>query len=129
MEDDRARLVVILAGYEAEMQRMLDVNPGLRSRVQAVLTFADYSPPQLAEVYARMAAADGWKLEDGAREKAAATLAAMHAAKDAAWANARTARSLFEQTRARHALRVTADGVIAAEELDALVADDVPPAS
>jgi SpoVK/Ycf46/Vps4 family AAA+-type ATPase len=126
MEDDRSRLVVILAGYEAEMQQLLDVNPGLRSRVQSVLTFADYTPDQLAEVYARMAAADGWKLDDGAREKVAATLVAMHAAKDAAWANARTARSLFEDTLAGHALRVTADGVITTEELDRLVAADVP---
>ena len=126
MEDDRDRLVVILAGYDTEMQRLLDLNPGLRSRVQGVVAFADYTPEQLAEVYARMAAADGWRLDDDAREKAVATLTARHAARDAAWANARTARALFEETLARHALRVTADGVIAPHELDHLVADDVP---
>ena len=129
MEDDRERLVVILAGYTAEMETLLEVNPGLRSRVQAVLRFDDYSPEELTEVFARMAAADGWKLAGDARARAAETLTAMHAAKDESWANARTARSLFEQTLARHALRVTADGVIAPEELDALVADDVPPPS
>jgi hypothetical protein len=129
MEDDRDRLVVILAGYDAEMETLLELNPGLRSRVQAVLRFADYSAEELTEVYARMAAADGWKLEDGARARAAETLAAMHAAKDKSWANARTARSLFEATLARHALRVTADGVIATEELDRLLPDDVPPFS
>jgi predicted ATPase with chaperone activity len=129
MEDDRDRLVVILAGYDAEMETLLELNPGLRSRVQAVLRFADYSADQLTEVYARMAAADGWKLEDGTRARAAETLAAMHAAKDESWANARTARSLFEATLARHALRVTADGVIATEELDRLLPDDVPPFS
>ncbi len=126
MEDDRDRLVVILAGYDKEMEGLLEVNPGLRSRVQAVLRFADYSPEQLAEVYARMAQTDGWKLDDATRTRAAEALMAMHAARDASWANARTARSLLEQTLARHALRVTADGVITTEELDRLVADDVP---
>lgn len=126
MEDDRERLVVILAGYTAEMEKLLDVNPGLRSRVQAVLRFEDYTPEQLAEVYARLAQADGWRLEPGTRERAASRLAAMHAARDASWANARTARALLEQTLARHALRVTADGVIADEELDRLLPDDVP---
>lgn len=126
MEDDRERLVVILAGYSAEMQRLLDLNPGLRSRVQGVIEFADYTPEQLAEVYARMAAADGWKLDGGAAAKVAAALADRHAARDASWANARTARALFEETLARHALRVTADGVITPDELDHLVAADVP---
>jgi tetratricopeptide (TPR) repeat protein len=126
MEDDRERLVVILAGYSAPMQELLSLNPGLRSRVQAVIEFADYTPEQLAEVYARMAEADGWRLDDAAREKAAATIAARHAAKDESWANARTARALFEETLARHALRVTADGVIDREELDHLLAEDIP---
>lgn len=129
MEDDRERLVVILAGYDAEMQRLLEVNPGLRSRVQAVLRFADYSPGQLTEVFTRMAAADGWRLDDATRARAAETLGALHAAKDAGWANARTARSLLEATLARHALRVTEDGVITADELDRLVESDVPPPS
>jgi hypothetical protein len=128
MEDDRSRLVVILAGYDAEMQAMLDVNPGLRSRVQSVLTFSDYTPEELAEVFTRMAATDGWKLDDAARAKAAATLAEMHAAHDRSWANARTARGLLEATLARHALRVTADGKITPDELDHLVAGDVPDA-
>jgi AAA+ superfamily predicted ATPase len=126
MEDDRGRLVVILAGYTHEMEALLDLNPGLRSRVQAVVAFADYTAEELAEVYARLAQGDGWKLDAGARAKAAATLATMYAGRDETWANARTARALLEETLARHALRVTADGVVAGEELDQIHAADVP---
>ena len=126
MEDDRERFVVVLAGYDAEMQALLDVNPGLRSRVQDVLRFADYTPEELTEVFARLAARDGWKLDDATRAAAGARLTAMHAARDASWANARTARALLEQTLANHALRVTADGQITPDELDRLAPTDVP---
>lgn len=126
MEDDRGRLVVILAGYDAPMQELLDVNPGLRSRVQAVLQFADYAPEQLAEIFARMAAAGGWRIDEATRARAAERLTVLHQVKDASWANARTARALLEETLARHALRVTADGQVSREELDHLVAEDVP---
>lgn len=42
MEDDRSRLVVILAGYPEPMDRMLESNPGLKSRVPRHLTFVDH---------------------------------------------------------------------------------------
>ena len=48
MEDDRERLVVILAGYPAPMARLLGSNPGLSSRFSRHLTFADYTPANSA---------------------------------------------------------------------------------
>ncbi len=48
MEDDRQRLVVLLAGYPEPMQNLLDSNPGLSSRFQRTLHFPDYS---VAECY------------------------------------------------------------------------------
>src|SRR6202008_4338444 len=41
-EDDRERLVVILAGYPDEMKELLKSNPGLSSRFNRVLHFDDY---------------------------------------------------------------------------------------
>ena len=49
MEDDRARLVVVFAGYDEPMLRMLEMNPGLKSRVSTTLHFRTYGAHDLAE--------------------------------------------------------------------------------
>ena len=43
MEDDRERLVVILASYTQEMKEFIDSNPGLQSRFNRYIEFKDYS--------------------------------------------------------------------------------------
>ncbi|MFC7100302.1 AAA family ATPase [Nonomuraea rubra] len=44
-EDDRDRLIIILAGYEQEMGSFLSSNPGLASRFATRVRFPGYSPP------------------------------------------------------------------------------------
>jgi hypothetical protein len=126
MEDDRSRLVVILAGYPHEMEQLIAANTGLRSRLQATLTFTDYDAPQLGEIFDVIAERDHWKLTPAARSRAHATLAAMHEQRGPDWANARTARTFFERCLAHQALRVTADGVVEGDDLDTIDEADVP---
>ena len=51
MEDDRDRLIVILAGYPNEMQRFIDTNPGLQSRFSRYIHFPDYSAKELYVIF------------------------------------------------------------------------------
>ena len=55
MENDRDRLVVIVAGYRADLDMFLDTNEGLRSRFTRSIDFPSYSPKELVEIAHRMA--------------------------------------------------------------------------
>lgn len=55
MENDRDRLVVIIAGYRADLDKFLDTNEGLRSRFTRNIDFPSYSAPELVEIAHKMA--------------------------------------------------------------------------
>jgi SpoVK/Ycf46/Vps4 family AAA+-type ATPase len=56
MEDYRDDLVVIVAGYLGEMKKFIGMNPGLRSRFNKYINFADYSPEEMMEIFKRQCA-------------------------------------------------------------------------
>jgi hypothetical protein len=50
MENHRDELVVFGAGYAKAMDRMLEVNPGLRRRFSTVIEFYSYMPDELIDL-------------------------------------------------------------------------------
>jgi stage V sporulation protein K len=70
MEDHRADLVVIVAGYDKEMKRFLDSNPGLRSRFNRFISFPDYILDDLCLMLEQQVRKDGYVMEPGAALKA-----------------------------------------------------------
>jgi type VII secretion ATPase EccA len=66
MENDRDRLVVIIAGYRADLDKFLDTNQGLRSRFTRSIEFPSYKPVELIEIANFMA-----QKRDSAFEQAA----------------------------------------------------------
>jgi SpoVK/Ycf46/Vps4 family AAA+-type ATPase len=107
MEDNRDRVVVIVAGYPADMDKFLDSNPGLRGRFSKTIDFAPYSPDELIEILHRIARGQHFDLPDNADELVAPWIA-VEARKDE-WSNGRSMRQLFERMRESQAVRVARD--------------------
>merc|ERR550537_1325834 len=56
VENNRTDVLVILAGYDDKMQRLLDADPGLRRRFGQTLRLADYTAEELALIAKGVAA-------------------------------------------------------------------------
>lgn len=55
MENNGDDLIVIFAGYPDEIQKMISLNPGMRSRIPYTLEFPNYTREQLAGIFMEMA--------------------------------------------------------------------------
>jgi len=107
MEDHRDRLVVIVAGYPAEMHRFIASNPGLASRFTKTIDFPPYQPYELCEIFRAMATEQQYLLPVGFEQLLAPWIASQRS--DPQWGNARSMRTLLERTRETHALRTSQD--------------------
>ncbi|MFL5952863.1 MAG: AAA family ATPase [Gaiellaceae bacterium] len=125
MEDNRHRLVVIVAGYPRLMRRFLESNPGLRSRFSREIEFPDYSTEELVAIFARFAADASYTLGDGADDALRAIFSG--AERHEGFGNARFARTLFEQALNAQALRLGAGDVesLSSHELQSLEPEDL----
>ncbi|MDS1271273.1 AAA family ATPase [Lipingzhangella sp. LS1_29] len=104
-EDDRDQLVVILAGYEEEMDRLLASNPGLSSRFATRITFPSYSAEELVAIAERLCVQRGDELDTDARS-ALADRFAQAAERIDELGNGRFARSLVEKAAEARDVRV-----------------------
>ncbi|MBC6461220.1 AAA family ATPase [Actinomadura sp. HBU206391] len=119
MEERRGDLVVIVAGYEDEMERFLDSNPGLASRIPQVLRFPDYTDDELVAIFEVMAAEAGFALHDGVLGVVRRLL--RRAPRGTSFGNARLMRNLLDRVVALQAHRITGgsgDGTGAGDEAD-----------
>ncbi len=66
MENDRDRLVVIIAGYSGDIDRLLETNEGLRSRFATRIEFDSYSADEVLEIAKVIAAANDSRLSEEA---------------------------------------------------------------
>jgi hypothetical protein len=124
-EDDRARLVVILAGYPEEMDDLLKSNPGLSSRFNRVLSFDDYSPLELARIFAFLCEKNHYKLAAATRAKLMLGVTELHRRRDKHFGNGRAARNLFEHAVRRMANRIADVAKLDQEQLMLLEEADI----
>jgi SpoVK/Ycf46/Vps4 family AAA+-type ATPase len=123
MDDNRERLVVMLAGYSSNMDEFLQSNPGLKSRFPNIIEFPDYSPAELMLIAENTYAAKGYELSGGAKQKL--LLIFQNAVGREAFGNGRYVRNIYERSVNKQALRLSKDPDLTREELTAIEAEDI----
>jgi SpoVK/Ycf46/Vps4 family AAA+-type ATPase len=126
-EDDRDRLVIVLAGYTADMDRFLRSNPGLASRFSVRISFPSYSAQELTSIAQTIARQAGDSFDADALPVLDQIFgAACEQGKIDELGNGRFARSLFERACAVRDVRIAHLGETASpDDLTTVVAADL----
>src|SRR5450631_3134886 len=107
MEDNRDRIVVIVAGYPNEMQRFISSNPGLSSRFTKTIEFPPYAEKELAAILRVMAKQQNFVLPDGLESSLGPWIKV--GMRNKSWGQAREMRTLLERAREAQATRIAHD--------------------
>jgi probable Rubsico expression protein CbbX len=124
MEERRADLVVVFAGYRERMRRFFASNPGLRSRVGLHVDFPDYTPDELLAIAEMILGGWGYRFDAGGRDAFARYIERRGKQDD--FANARSVRNALDRARLRQASRlVAAGGRVTHDALSTICAADI----
>lgn len=106
MENHRTDFVVIMAGYADDMETLMSGNIGLKSRMPYTISFSNYTPPELFEIFKKLLAEHfeyDSKVLSEAKDYFESIPESVLSAKD--FSNARFVRNLFERTWSKAAMR------------------------
>ena len=106
MEDERERLVVILAGYPGLMENLNIMNPGLAERIPYKIHFPDYSPSELLEILKCLCNEEGYMLSAEANVDMELLLEKISQSKDERFGNGRLVRNLLDRLKCLQAERI-----------------------
>lgn len=126
MEDDRDRLVVILAGYDNEMKLFIDSNPGLQSRFNRYIHFSDYNAEELMAIFKLNLKKFDYELTNDAEQKISHLFSYAVSHKDQNFGNGRYARNVLEKTLENQATRLASVSEITEQMLRTIEENDIP---
>jgi SpoVK/Ycf46/Vps4 family AAA+-type ATPase len=122
MEDNRDDFMVIVAGYPEPMQRFIDSNEGLNSRFKTKLTFEDYSPEEMVDIFKNNLKKSDLTI-DGETE-ALALKYFQNKTKEKNFGNARGVRNTVEELIKKQNLRISKLSTRTAEDLQTITVED-----
>ena len=125
MEDHRADLVVILAGYADRMDKFFTSNPGFRSRIAHHIEFPDYKETELLQIAEIMLKQQNYALTKDGRTALIDYIALRR--QQPHFSNARSIRNALDRARLRQANRLfqSAKGPVDAAQLSAIDGSDI----
>jgi stage V sporulation protein K len=107
MEDNRDRIVVIVAGYKGKMDSFNESNPGLASRFNKRIEFLNYSVDELWQILEMFAKENNYEIDSGVKEFLVPYFTQDIKSFGEIFGNARYIRILFEKT-----LHIQASGLM-----------------
>ncbi len=117
MENDRNDLIVIIAGYEAEITNFLSTNPGLKSRFNRYIHFEDYNADDLGRIFFNMARNKSYKMSKPVIDTLKQLMEQAYNRRGKDFGNARYVRNFFEKCVEEQANRLSHNTSISKEDL------------
>ena len=105
LEDRKGKFVCIAAGYTREMSRFLDSNSGLKSRFTKTITFEDYKPEELMDIFRLYCRKEGYSIESEAEKRLMDKFREMYGNRASDFGNGRDVRNLFGKVKSAVATR------------------------
>ena len=125
MEDNRDKFVVIMAGYTKEMKDLLNLNPGLESRVKFNVEFKDYTKEELIQIFLMLCLKEEYNISKKAYKKLNELFDYILRNKDKNFGNGRLVRKLFEEVKMNQANRVIEQDIEDKKEILRIKEEDI----
>ncbi len=129
MEDQKDNLILILAGYNQEMNEFIKTNPGLKSRFPIHIDFPDYTIKELLQIADLMLDKRQYKLTPSARDALKRIIELRTGKGYEHSGNARLVRNLIEKAMRRQAVRLISREEITVADLMLITDDDIEEAN
>lgn len=124
MEDHRNEFVLIVAGYNEQMNHFLDSNPGLKSRFNKSIIFDDYTSEQLFSILVLLCDLNDVKLEEDSMPLIRNYFKKICEEKKENFANGREVRNIFERAFSNQANRIAKLDTITDNDLQEIKFED-----
>ena len=123
MEDNRDNTVIIIAGYQKEIEQFIKSNPGLKSRFNTYLTFNNYNSNELLEILKILIEKNDYTISKQDLDIILDDFNKIDTT-DITFANARYVRNIFENAIKKQSSRLADKKDITKTDLQALIYDD-----
>lgn len=128
LENYRDDFICVFAGYEKDMQKLFQLNQGLKSRIPNHFHFEDYSADELTQMMLVKISKEEYRLAEGAHQTLQEAIA-LSVKQNLVDGNGRWVRNFFEQISSSQTDRLYQEGIsgkkITKAEYQTFTSDDI----
>lgn len=126
MEDNRDKLVLIVAGYSEEMKTFIDTSPGFKSRFNRYIHFPDYTPNEMIRIFELLCSNSEYIISPNAKNYLTEVFNQLYENKTKDFGNGRLVRNIFEKSIENQSNRIALANSLTKEILTTIETEDIP---